>query len=220
MLLSRVRLTPAPGSSSSTILGSAIRVRPSSRSFFWPPERLPAYSSARWERVSISSTSRACASIRRSSCATLPGPEPRRPQLLSHLPRRHQHEILHDRHPLHLPGIWKVHTSPRPKVSCMPLPSMRRPWKAILPLVGRMNPETTLNRVVFPARLGPIMPVMWPGSISKLQWSSARTPPNPSPGHALPELALNLPSRCNPSSTWDFPNSNIQGNQWSSIMAS
>ena len=69
----RVRFTPAPGSSSSTSRGSAIRVRPSSSSFFWPPDRLPAYSLAKWEKLRSSSTSSALASMRRSSWATLRG---------------------------------------------------------------------------------------------------------------------------------------------------
>ena len=39
-----VGLTPAPGSSNKTSLASVIIVRPSSRSFFCPPDRLPANS--------------------------------------------------------------------------------------------------------------------------------------------------------------------------------
>ena len=68
MVLSSVRFTPAPTSSRKTILASTIMVRPSSKSFFCPPERLPARSSATWgiSRKSITSSARARTSASRS----------------------------------------------------------------------------------------------------------------------------------------------------------
>ena len=74
-------------------------------------------------------------------------------------------------------GIWKVRMRPSPKVRCIPIPSMRRPLKKMRPLVGGMAPDTKLNRVVLPAPLGPMIPVIAPGKIWRVQWLTARTPP-------------------------------------------
>jgi hypothetical protein len=47
----------------------------------------------------------------------------------------------------------------------------------MVPEVGESTPAITLNKVVFPAPLGPIKPVIDPSSISKVEPSTARNPP-------------------------------------------
>ena len=70
---SRVGLTPAAGSSSRIACGSAIRIRASSRSLRWPPDRTRAGSFSSADRVTKSSKARALATRARSSCATRAG---------------------------------------------------------------------------------------------------------------------------------------------------
>src|SRR5690606_27002547 len=52
--------------------------------------------------------------------------------------------------------------------------SANRTW----PRVGFCSPVITLKQVVLPAPLGPIRPVIRPGSTAKDAWSTAVTPPN------------------------------------------
>ena len=81
----------------------------------------------------------------------------------------------------------------------------------MLPLVGRMAPETTLKRVVLPAPFGPMIPVMWPGSMSRVQWSKARTPPKSFTRSRTCRMGVGtataLPSFF---SVWSLANSNIR----------
>ena len=49
--------------------------------------------------------------------------------------------------------------------------------KNTTPEVGSSTPAITLNRVVFPAPLGPIRPVIVPLSISRVAPSTAWNPP-------------------------------------------
>ena len=116
---SRVRLTPAAGSSSRTSLGSAMRVRANSSSFFWPPERLPAYSLARWPRLTKSSTSRAWRSMRRSCRFTSQGrnqdDQMRSPAWGAGTSIRFSRTVMR----FISRGIWKVRMRPSPKVWCI-----------------------------------------------------------------------------------------------------
>ena len=73
MSFNSVRLTPAPTSSSSTTRGSVIMVRPSSSSFFCPPERLPAGSPATASSLRNSMTSSARAPMACSCARIFPG---------------------------------------------------------------------------------------------------------------------------------------------------
>src|SRR4030065_2585839 len=63
-------------------------------------------------------------------------------------------------------------------MGCGGRPSMRSPRKRMRPPVGLRTPVMRLKRVVFPAPLGPIRPVIVPALISKEQWSRAITSPN------------------------------------------
>src|SRR6516165_1785284 len=54
---------------------------------------------------------------------------------------------------------------------------MFTPSNTTRPASGSWRPVMTLNRVVFPAPLGPISPVTRPGSTSMLASDSARRPP-------------------------------------------
>src|ERR1700722_6667238 len=55
---------------------------------------------------------------------------------------------------------------------------MSRPSRLTRPAGGFRGPETTLKRVVFPAPLGPIRPVIRPFGTSMLTSESTRLPPN------------------------------------------
>src|SRR6516162_9994114 len=55
---------------------------------------------------------------------------------------------------------------------------MSSPSSVTRPRVGFSRPVTTLNRVVFPAPLGPIRPVMCPPSAARDTSSTATRPPN------------------------------------------
>ncbi len=74
-------------------------------------------------------------------------------------------------------GIWKVRTTPCRKISCGGSRSIRFPWKYICPSVHGPKPVIRLKRVVFPAPLGPINPVIVPGWTLNEQPLTARTPP-------------------------------------------
>ena len=57
IFLRSVLLTPAPTSSRRMISGSTIITLPNSKSFFWPPDKFPAYSFSKWLKPRISSIS-------------------------------------------------------------------------------------------------------------------------------------------------------------------
>ncbi len=73
-------------------------------------------------------------------------------------------------------AIWKVRSRPFWKSSCGCKPVMSSPSIRIRPEVGAYRPAITLNKVVFPAPLGPIKPVMEPSAISSDTPSTARSP--------------------------------------------
>ena len=73
MSSSSVGLTPAAGSSSRIVSGSAISTRASSSSLRWPPESTRAGSPSSLESVTKSSSALAFSTAARSSAATRPG---------------------------------------------------------------------------------------------------------------------------------------------------
>ena len=54
--------------------------------------------------------------------------------------------------------FWNVRAIPARATLYAGAPVMSRPSNAIVPLVGRRNPDSRWNRVVLPAPLGPITP--------------------------------------------------------------
>ena len=179
----RVGLTPAPGSSSRMRVGSAIMVRPSSRSFFWPPDRVPAGSSRRCEIELeelqhvvlglVSDLGFACAalSLARTQAAVARCARPgwaggttvmrlsrtvRLGKLVRDLERAHD-------------AMWNI--------SWVGRPPMSRPSKMIRPDEGLSSPAIRLNVVVLPAPFGPMRPVMVPAVISNVQSRTACRPP-------------------------------------------
>ena len=73
-------------------------------------------------------------------------------------------------------ATWKVRTRPARLTASGASPAISRPSKRIEPASGGTRPETTLNKVVLPAPLGPISPVMPPGATVK---STPRSTSNP-----------------------------------------
>src|SRR6185312_16322073 len=67
---------------------------------------------------------------------------------------------------------------PRRQMTSGRWPSMRVPAKLMVPLVGRLLPAISENKVVFPAPLAPIKPTNSPSPTPKLTLLSARRPPN------------------------------------------
>ena len=136
MVLSSVRFTPAPTSSRKTILASTIIVRPSSSSFFWPPDRLPANSSATWgiSRKSITSSARARTSASRAR--TRPG---RNHASQSASPGCSGGTIIRFSRTLSVPNswaIWKVRSNPLWNRSCGGRPVISSPSRKTWPDVG------------------------------------------------------------------------------------
>ena len=176
-LLRRVRLTPAPISSSSTALASAIIVRPSSRSFFCPPERLPASSFFTCARPMKSMTSSARARTRSSSRRT----RPRLNQAASRCSPawsagttiRFSSADMR----ANSCGIWKVRSRPRAKRRWAGRRVTSRPSNRMAPPSAGQAPVTMLNRVVLPAPFGPMSPVTVPASTVRLHRSTAHSPP-------------------------------------------
>ena len=73
---------------------------------------------------------------------------------------------------------WNVRTMPARATLCGAKPVMSRPSSITVPACGAMAPATRLNRVVFPAPLGPMMPRMLPSCTSKETSSTAFSPWN------------------------------------------
>src|SRR5207249_10917208 len=74
-------------------------------------------------------------------------------------------------------GCWKVRATPRRERLCTGTPASDRPSRSTSPLVGRVCPVITSNRVVLPAPLGPTIPRISPPVTAKLTSSTARRPP-------------------------------------------
>src|SRR5690606_11726313 len=73
--------------------------------------------------------------------------------------------------------IWKERPTPARTSSLGGSPSTRRPSRWMVPVSGRYLPERMLNRVVFPAPLGPMMARSSPRGTCEDTPSTARTPP-------------------------------------------
>src|SRR5918992_5350329 len=73
---------------------------------------------------------------------------------------------------------WNVRPMPARAIRWGCQPVMSRASNAIDPALGPIRPVIRLKTVVFPAPLGPISPVIDPGSTRKLQSRTAWTPPN------------------------------------------
>src|SRR3712207_6458368 len=74
--------------------------------------------------------------------------------------------------------IWNVRPMPARVTRCGDQPVMSVPSNSIVPAVGFSRPVTRLKTVVLPAPLGPISPVIEPGSTPNVQSRTAWTPPN------------------------------------------
>src|SRR6185369_10588838 len=173
-----VGLMPAAGSSSMISFGSAISARPSSSSFFCPPERSIARLSPTGNRLSSrataiarwrNSSSRARAALVRSTAAQNVSPGWCLPYSIRFSitvswasPR----------------AIWNVRDRPTSARRSGRQPVTSVPAKYTCPSFGRSAPVTALNSVVLPAPFGPINPVMRPSSTVRSAPSSAVTPPN------------------------------------------
>src|SRR5487761_407722 len=79
--------------------------------------------------------------------------------------------------PRQRPSPCKVLAIPRAFSSWGRTPSMRRPLYKISPACGFRNPQTTLNKLVLPAPLGPMMPTISPAGTSSDTSSRATNPP-------------------------------------------
>jgi hypothetical protein len=76
---------------------------------------------------------------------------------------------------------WNVRPMPRRQTRFGLSLVIGSPAKVIVPLPGARKPFVTLNSVVLPAPLGPIMPWSPPSGTARSIWSSARSPPNEMP---------------------------------------
>ena len=170
-------LTPAPGSSSSTILGSATITRASSSNLRWPPDRMRAGSCARLDRPTKSNQCRAAASVWRSCRATRAG----RSQLVQKRspiwPRGATITFSSTLISGNGRGIWKVLAKPAANTALEGRPEMRTPSSSTLPDEAGMKPVRQLNSVVLPAPLGPIKPPMTPAFKANETWLTAWWPP-------------------------------------------
>ena len=169
--------TPAAGSSRRIRRGSAMRTRASSRSFRWPPERTRAGSPAHRSSPTKARSSRARATVARSSAATAPGAsqfhQKRSPRWRARASMTFSSTVIAGNGR----GIWKVRPRPRPRTRWAGSPSSRSPSRVIRPSDGRRVPATRLKTVVLPAPFGPIRPVTVPRATRKETPSTARWPP-------------------------------------------
>ena len=154
-----------------------MRALASSRSFFWPPDSLPPYSSFSGSREKRSNRSSAWAVFDRS-CVTiverLKNVFPTRsPVWFGAASSMFSNTVIL----LRIRVSWKVRTSPLCAIECAGLSVMSTPSKQICPLSGSRKPVTMSKKVVFPAPFGPISAVMLSRSISRSSTSTAITPP-------------------------------------------
>src|SRR5258708_35859266 len=73
--------------------------------------------------------------------------------------------------------IWYVRPIPRPALRAAAIRVTSRPKRAMRPPVAASSPLMTLNRVVFPAPLGPMIPCRAPGATESVTPATASTPP-------------------------------------------
>ena len=174
----RLGLTPAAGSSSSTIAGSAIMARASSRSFRCPPERMRAGSCASPSSVTNSRSAMARSTLARSSRATSRARNQfakiRSPTWFFAATSRFSISVICGKGR----GIWNVRPSPRLRRVCAGSRSIAAPSSRIVPPVGRTVPAMQLKSVVLPAPFGPISPTISPRRTAIETESTAATPPN------------------------------------------
>src|SRR5712691_4423738 len=173
-----VGFTPATGSSSRMSVGSITRTLASSNSFFWPPERFLAGSSANSRSPTRDNSCRARVSSSRSRLHTRERPIRERTGLSPGSPRALTITFSRTVRDRNSRGIWNVFASPRSTISYGGRPSIRSPRKTICPASGAYVPITRLKRVDFPAPFGPIRPTMLPAPTRMLHSSTAWIPPN------------------------------------------
>ena len=155
-------LTPAAGSSRSTIAGSAIMARASSSSLRWPPDRIRAGSWASLARVTNSRSAIARSTLARSSRATAAGlnqlASMRSPVWSFAATSRFSTSVICGNGR----GIWNVRPRPRRRRACDGSLSIAAPSSRIAPPDGLSVPAMQLKSVVLPAPFGPISPTISP----------------------------------------------------------
>ncbi len=168
-------LTPAIGSSSSSIRGSAMMARAISSSLRWPPDRAPAGESTICARRKRSSRIRALASFSVSRWRQLRGHSARS----NDSPGFDAPSIMLSR-TLSLASeavSWNVRTSPLRAMRSGERCVRSSPSSDQFPLSARSKPVSTLKRVLFPAPFGPISDVILPRPMPISLTSTATTPP-------------------------------------------
>ena len=166
MTSSSVALTPAAGSSSRMISGSAIITRASSSNLRWPPERMRAGSSAKRAEPQDPAVPWPCLG------RAFLGGDTRGVVKLAHRrsplwPWRASSMLSNSDSSGNGRGIWKVR----------PMPPAKRRWAAdfvtscpislICPDVAATDPASRSNIVVLPAPFGPIRPRISPEATEK-----------------------------------------------------
>ncbi len=174
---SSVALTPAAGSSSRMMAGSAIMTRASSRSLRWPPERTRAGSCASRDRETRSSRSMALSSAALSSAATRSGRRKLASRLSPVCPCRASMTFSSRLRLASGLGIWKVRPRPRLRRRWADSPETLTPFSTMSPPLGGRLPASRSNMVVLPAPLGPIRPRISPRRTSKDTSLTASSPP-------------------------------------------
>ncbi len=171
-----VGFTPAIGSSSMMSLGSVMSARPSSSSFFWPPERAEAGALSSGARLSRAATSNARSRSSRSRRATSGGRATARHSVSPGWRSPYSMRFSSTDSRGKPRAIWNVRTRPRAVTRCGAQPVTSAPSKTTRPPSGGINPDTQLKSVVLPAPLGPISPVIVPPFTARSTPSSAVTP--------------------------------------------
>ena len=170
-------LMPADGSSRSSNRGRATSASAMARRFCCSCVRLRACRSARSASPTTASVSRAAASASRSSRAS-------RPLRIS---ASHSPAFVRCRYPTSTLSsavasannvvAWKVRARPRRAISCACNPVTSCPSNVMRPLVAGSARLIRLKKVVLPAPLGPMIPVIDPAATVKSTSSTARKPP-------------------------------------------
>ncbi len=163
---------PAVGSSSSSRWGSSARARASSRARLRPYGRLPACSWARPARPTRSSSSRPRGPKRSRVRRERQGERPRLPPDSSASSRCSRQLARSNRL-----VVWNDRATPSRAIRSGGRPVTSRPATSMLPPLGRRNPVSRLNRVVFPAPFGPTRACTVPAVTSRSTGPTARKPP-------------------------------------------
>ena len=169
--------TPAMGSSSITSVGLLISALAISKSLRCPPERLAAKSSLSLRSLKRSRIPRARSSISDSCFFHKNGRSEgnKDSPLWSFAPSFMFSSTVSSPRAL---VSWKVRTCPICATLWAGTPARLAPEKDQVPVSGLSKPVSRLNRVVFPAPLGPIRAVIAPLGISTWSTSTAVRPPN------------------------------------------